>query len=154
MCVCVLGWGAWGGQGVKPPRKARKMLKKIPEKPRRDANIKNVIISENVVAKRMDKHLVSVCVYITRIVLVSGIALHIHTGTGEGCPLAVHNTGSVQQNTLGPSWSSLEHRGNIPLYHQTTSHHGNRANHRTTQTHGRCSGVHETNSEKEQNFVG
>ncbi len=64
MCVCVLGWGAWGGQGVKPPRKARKMLKKIPEKPRRDANIKNVIISENVVAKRMDKHLVSVCVCI------------------------------------------------------------------------------------------
>ena len=49
----------WGGEGVKPPRKARKIVKKIPEKPRRDAHIKNVIISENT-DKKMDKHLVSI----------------------------------------------------------------------------------------------
>ncbi|XP_064404194.1 U3 small nucleolar RNA-associated protein 14 homolog A-like isoform X2 [Halichondria panicea] len=51
------GWGVWGGEGVKPPRKARKIVKKIPEKPRRDAHIKNVIISENT-DKKIDKHLV------------------------------------------------------------------------------------------------
>ena len=54
-----LGWGVWGGEGVKPLRKARKIVKKIPEKPRRDANIKNVIISENT-DRKIDKHLVRI----------------------------------------------------------------------------------------------
>lgn len=48
----------WGGEGVKPPKKARKVVEKILEKPRKDANIKNVIISESA-DKRIDKHLVS-----------------------------------------------------------------------------------------------
>ena len=56
---CTVGWGTWGGEGVRPPKKARKVVKKIPERPRRDASIKNVIISENT-DKKVIKHLVSV----------------------------------------------------------------------------------------------
>ena len=41
------GWGVWGGEGVKPPKKRSRVIKPAePEKQRKDAGLKHVIISE------------------------------------------------------------------------------------------------------------
>ena len=50
------GWGVWGGEGVKPPKKRSRVIKPAePEKQRKDAGLKHVIISE-VRDKKAAKH--------------------------------------------------------------------------------------------------
>ena len=41
------GWGVWGGEGVRPPKKRVRIIQPAkPQKPRKDAKLEHVIISE------------------------------------------------------------------------------------------------------------
>jgi len=51
------GWGSWTGEGVKPPSREFKVIKKIPgidESKRKDAKLKHVIINEKRVKRVND----------------------------------------------------------------------------------------------------
>ena len=62
--ACLLsGWGSWGGMGVKAKKKRKEADMAPPtvrtKKPRRDAGMKHVIIAENQISKKLERHLVS-----------------------------------------------------------------------------------------------
>ncbi len=57
--VCLLGWGSWGGEGVRPPKRARQNKPRPPPRnQRKDADLKNVIIFEENKNRKIEQHLV------------------------------------------------------------------------------------------------
>ena len=53
------GWGSWGGEGVRPPKKKPKVKPRLPRKRREDSGMKHVIIPEEQRNRKIVEHLVS-----------------------------------------------------------------------------------------------